>query len=100
MAMHLAGAFVGADPKRLFRNAKGVFEHMHRAVHIEPLSFAKTSKPLWADDKLWLNVLCGDEAVGVYAAIQGYDGYYVPNGNGYSNSFMIILNRSKVIVKK
>ena len=65
MARHLAGAFVGSDPKRLFRDAKGVFEHMHRAVHIEPLSFAKTSKPLWADDKLWLNVLCGEEEIGV-----------------------------------
>lgn len=40
------------------------------------------------------------EAIGVYAAIKGYDAIIEPHGNGGSNSFMIVLNRSKVIVKK
>jgi hypothetical protein len=41
-----------------------------------------------------------DEGIGVYAALKGYDALIYPHGNGGSNSFMIVLNRSKVIVKK
>lgn len=40
------------------------------------------------------------EGIGVYAAIKGYDAIIEPHGNGGPNSFMIVLNRSKVIVKK
>lgn len=40
------------------------------------------------------------EAIGIYAAIKGYDALYTPHGNGSSNGFAVILNRSKVIVKK
>lgn len=40
------------------------------------------------------------EAIGVYAALKGYDGIYQPHGNGGPNSFAIILNRSKIVVKK
>lgn len=40
------------------------------------------------------------EAIGTYAALKGYDAIIQPHGNGGYNSFMIILNRSKVIVKK
>lgn len=40
------------------------------------------------------------EGVGVYAAIKGYDALIEPNGNHGKNPFMIILNRSKVIVRK
>lgn len=41
-----------------------------------------------------------EEAIGVYAALKGYDGIYQPHGNGGRHSYAIILNRSKVIVKK
>ncbi|NLD05521.1 MAG: phenylalanine--tRNA ligase subunit beta [Synergistaceae bacterium] len=64
IARHLGGAFVGADPRLLFRQAKGVLEYMHRAVHMEPLCFAQTTKPQWADDKLWLNVMYENEPIG------------------------------------
>jgi len=40
------------------------------------------------------------EGIGTYAALKGYDAIIEPHGNGCSNSFMIVLNRSKVIVKK
>ena len=40
------------------------------------------------------------EAIGTYAALKGYDAIVEPHGNGGPNSYMIILNRSKVIVKK
>ena len=69
IARHLGGAFVGSDPRLLFREAKGVLEYMHRAVHTEPLSFAHVAKPLWADDKLWLNVLFNGEVIGVIGLI-------------------------------
>lgn len=40
------------------------------------------------------------EAIGVYAALKGYDAMIEPRGNGGPNSFLIVLNRSKIIVKK
>lgn len=40
------------------------------------------------------------QALGIYAAIKGFDGYYKPKGNGSSNGFAIILNRSKLIAKE
>jgi hypothetical protein len=40
------------------------------------------------------------ESVGVYAALKGYDALYQPHGNGTSNGYMVVLNRSKVFVKK
>ena len=40
------------------------------------------------------------EAIGVYAALKGYDALIAPDGNGRGNSFMVVLNRSKIIVKK
>lgn len=44
-------------------------------------------------------VISNSEAMGVIAAIKGYDGIYQPNGNRTRNGFLVILNRSKVIVK-
>lgn len=35
--------------------------------------------------------------VGIYAALQGYDGIYVHNGNGGNHGFNVILNRSKIV---
>ena len=40
------------------------------------------------------------EPLGIYAALKGYDGLYQPNGNGSGHGFAIILNRSKLVVKK
>lgn len=41
-----------------------------------------------------------DEALGVYAALLGYDGIYVPNGNHSHCGFVVMLNRSKIIVRQ
>lgn len=41
-----------------------------------------------------------NEALGIYAALKGYDALIQPNGNGCGNSFMIVLNRSKIITRK
>lgn len=40
------------------------------------------------------------EALGVFAALKGYDAIKVPNGNSMGNSFLVVLNRSKIIVKE
>ena len=40
------------------------------------------------------------EPLGVYAALKGYDALIQPNGNYCGNSFMIVLNRSKIITRK
>lgn len=67
--LSLGGAFVGADAKKLFREAKGTLEVMHRIVRMEPLAFSQISKPAWSDDKLWLNVTQGGEIVGVLGLV-------------------------------
>ncbi len=64
MERHVAGAIVGNDPRMMFREAKGMIEYMHRYVQIEQLSFAQTVKPIWSEDKLWLNVMYKDEVIG------------------------------------
>lgn len=40
------------------------------------------------------------EAVGLYAALKGYDAVIKDHGNGGPNSFYILLNRSKLVVNK
>ena len=35
--------------------------------------------------------------LGIYAALQGYDGIYQPDGNDSKHGFTIILNRSKIV---
>ncbi|MBR0380168.1 MAG: phenylalanine--tRNA ligase subunit beta [Mogibacterium sp.] len=60
----LTGVFAGKDAKDLFFSVKGVIEGMSGYCHFEPLSFAQNEKPCWADDKVWLNVMCGEVIVG------------------------------------
>lgn len=67
--LYLGGAFVGTDAKKLFREAKGAIEVMHRIVRMEPLSFEQITKPAWSDDKLWLNITRGGETVGVLGLV-------------------------------
>lgn len=64
MARHLGCAFVGDDARKLFREAKGVLEYMHRIVQMEPLSFEQVTKPAWAEDKLWINVTREGHVIG------------------------------------
>lgn len=64
MPRHVAGAFVGSDAIELFREVKGSLEYMHRIVQIEPLTFKQVTKPVWSEDKLWINVLSGSDVIG------------------------------------
>ena len=64
MSRHLCGAIVGPDAMTLFREAKGILEYMHRIAQIEPLAFSQTIKPVWAEDKLWLNIMKEDSVIG------------------------------------
>ena len=62
----IAGALVD-DPinmNSLFRTAKGIIEALPRFTHAEPLNFAGSIKPIWADDTLWLNILTSDIIIG------------------------------------
>jgi hypothetical protein len=40
------------------------------------------------------------QVLGTYAALAGYDAIKVHDGNGMGNSFLVVLNRSKIIVKE
>ena len=63
---NVAGACVG-DPEKvnvLFRKAKGIIETLPDYVHIEPITFERVEKPVWADNVVWLNILHGGERIG------------------------------------
>lgn len=66
-----AGALVGnaSDVTLLFRRAKGILEALPGHVHIEPLTFEKLEKPVWADGVVWLNILHRGERVGDLALL-------------------------------
>lgn len=68
---NVAGAFVsaGKDVTGLFRRAKGVVEMMPRYTHMEPYSFRQVSKPVWADEVVWLNIYLGEEYIGDLALL-------------------------------
>jgi len=58
---NIAGAFVG-DFNSLFRKAKGIISLLPRYAHIEPITFEKKEKPIWADGVAWLNLChCGQK---------------------------------------
>ena len=66
-----AGALVGnaSEVTVLFRRAKGILEALPGYVHIEPLTFEKLEKPVWADGVVWLNILHRGERVGDLALL-------------------------------
>ncbi len=66
---HIGCAFASKTDKLegitlLFRQAKGILAEMPRYTHMEPFSFAKNEKPLWADNVAWLNIYVGETKVG------------------------------------
>lgn len=63
---HIGGAFASGkkDITELFREAKGVLAYMPRYTHMEPFTFRKEEKPVWADDVVWLNLFLGEERIG------------------------------------
>jgi len=67
----LAGAFVcgNDDVVSLFRTAKGVIENMSRDTHMEAFTLKKETKPVWADETVWLNIFVGDVLVGNLALL-------------------------------
>jgi phenylalanyl-tRNA synthetase beta chain len=68
---NVAGAFVG-NPEMinsLFRKTKGIIEALPSFVHIEPITFERTDKPIWADDVLWLNIGFGGVRIGNLALL-------------------------------
>ena len=53
------------------------------------------------DKSIWGAIVSNrrsDEMLGIWAALKGYDAIECKNGNGSSNSFYVILNRSKLII--
>ena len=42
---------------------------MSSYCHFEELSFKQVSKPSWADEKVWLNVMSGEDVVGAIGLI-------------------------------
>ena len=46
-----------------------ILENMARYTHMESLSFRQETKPVWADEVVWLNIFRGDEKVGDFALL-------------------------------
>lgn len=61
---YISGASAGKDAAALFYRVKGVIENLASYCHCEELSFRQSEKPSWADDKVWLNVMCGRKVAG------------------------------------
>ena len=68
---HIGGAFVGdyKNLNSLFRQAKGVLENMAKYTHMEALSFKQETKPVWADDTVWLNIFRDTQKIGEFALL-------------------------------
>jgi len=60
----VGGAVAGQDPVGLFRAAKGILEEMPRITMVESYTFEQREKPVWADPKIWLNVIAGNAVIG------------------------------------
>ncbi len=60
----LAGALAGDDAEKLFFEAKGVIGSMARYCQMGPLSFERTLEPVWAEKKVWLNVVSDGNVIG------------------------------------
>ena len=60
---HIGAALASSEKNitQLFREAKGILEYMPCHTHMEALVFKKETKPVWADDVVWLNLFAGDE---------------------------------------
>ncbi|MBQ6622774.1 MAG: phenylalanine--tRNA ligase subunit beta [Mogibacterium sp.] len=61
---YLTGVAVGKDAKALFFRVKGVIEGIPGYCHMEDVSFKQKSKPSWADEKVWINVMHQGKCVG------------------------------------
>lgn len=60
----ISGTIVGSDAKKIFFQVKGAIENLSRFCHAKPMTFNQENKPTWADDKVWLNVMCEDKCIG------------------------------------
>lgn len=77
----MAGAIVGKDGEQIFFQLKGVLESMARYCHMQELSFEQvvfaedasaegtSSKPSWADNKVYLNILVNNEIIGSFGLL-------------------------------
>ncbi len=60
----LTGAIAGKDAPTLFYKVKGAIEGIPGYTHCEPISFAQKEKPSWADEKVWINIICNKRIIG------------------------------------
>ena len=63
---HIAAAFATGSKKidLLFREVKGILEYMPRYTHMKSFTFKKDTKPVWADNVVWLNIYVDDVKIG------------------------------------
>ena len=68
---HIGAAFASSekDVTELFRKAKGILEFMPRYTHMEAFSFQKNTKPVWADDVVWMNLYLNEEKIGDFGLL-------------------------------
>lgn len=95
---------LGDEIKRLQgeqRKAYTVYQDKRDAVSkINVTSVGDPDKDIYAAIYKSVHEGHDKEPLGVYAALKGYDALIQPNGNYCGNSFMIVLNRSKIITRK
>lgn len=70
-------------------------DRKRKEKELKSLSVADPEKNIWHAITTYKNT---KEVLGIYAALKGYDAVEVKNGNGSSNNFYVILNRSKLVM--
>jgi len=66
---HVAAAFVGSDPAKLFLEAKAVVESMSRAVQISAISVSNVAYIGWADPTAQLAITSESKTIGSLAIV-------------------------------
>ncbi len=70
-------------------------ERANKSTQLDGLISVDQNKNVWA--AMFKNK-CYEEVLGIWSALKGYDAIECKNGNGFSNGFYVILNRSKLTI--
>jgi phenylalanyl-tRNA synthetase beta chain len=60
----MSGCIVGKNGEQIFFELKGVLESMARYCHMQDFTFEQITKPDWADNKVYLNIVLNKEVIG------------------------------------
>ena len=69
---YLTGCIVGKDAKRIFYEIKGVIESLSNYCHANSIELKTISKPSWADNEAYLNIISNNEVIGSISLVSHF----------------------------